>query len=922
MKKSKYILVSILAAGFAASLVACNPSEEGDTSNSEVPASSSLPATGATAVGDYVSVSNEEKTKILGALEKYAVDNAITGLPLFEDGGYNVYNERVVRGVDNYIVGYGFGTLREGSLSGTLTGEFGKIKPEYYHSGWSDDPKTTNYYNAQGTDVADISEMVTMSYFGTKASSSGKAYDWIGTLSKTDRPYIVNSDGTASEVSDANLTGTKWRIYVRTGEDGGLRYRTASTNEARKAYDGTYIQLEDYLTPFKILLTQKNALYRGGELANQTGKYGIKGAASYYNATKTLNFDSEEAEELWENVGIKSGTDSKMGDYLEFEFLAPTTRFYAMYALSSSLYSPIPASFWKLVTNNSENPSNWGSSTSDKSLSPLDNTLCLGPYYIESWEQDKALVFARDENYHEYDNWYAASGKTERTDIYKIPGVYWLCLDYSNNSNVGIENWEAGNLDASGVPLSYVRKYKNDPRAIKVPGSSVFKLNVNSCTQEEWEEKFGENGSVSHTARSDYYTVKPWMSNDSFVKGMFYAIDRDTFATARGSVSTINYFSSAYMSDPENGVSYNTTTPHAEAIDDFWGDSAETGGFSLSLSQAQFDNAIDELIAEGSVTANQTLTIDIWWMSQAQITSYGVDIGKYIEDAFNGSSKATVNGLTLQVNNKAVATAMDVYYKKLMVGQFDLGFGSISGNVLDPLNFMEVLKSNNSSGFCLNWGPDTSKVGIEYEGKLWSFDALWAAADHGVCTYQGSEVPAISLVDQTSTITEGNDLSIEITYATGLDYLKDKAKTDAEAQAIIDSGLYSTTFAGITFYDDVYGMLNFSFVPDGEGGVKVSGRDKLCGYTASEAFKSYELDETSGTFKIVVSGEAIEVWRATLSSAYAEYDYHLDRFVFYFYCSQTIGSLETSVTFPSVAWDITSWSEGKTSGGDSSSLAS
>jgi hypothetical protein len=69
----------------------------------------------------------------------------------------------------------------------------------------------------------------------------------------------------------------------------------------------------------------------------------------------------------------------------------------------------------------------------------------------------------------------------------------------------------------------------------------------------------------------------------------------------------------------------------------------------------------------------------------------------------------------------------------MMVGQFDIGFGSISGNALNPLNFFEVLRSDNSSGFTLNWGCDTSVVdpSLKYDGRSWSFNSLWQAADQG-----------------------------------------------------------------------------------------------------------------------------------------------------------------------------------------------
>ena len=103
-----------------------------------------------------------------------------------------------------------------------------------------------------------------------------------------------------------------------------------------------------------------------------------------------------------------------------------------------------------------------------------------------------------------------------------------------------------------------------------------------------------------------------------------------------------------------------------------------------------------------------------------------------LEEVFN--DEAVCGGkVKLEVENVAVAVWSDVYYKKMMVGQFDIGFGGISGNTLNPLNFMEVLKSDNSSGFTLNWGPNTNNPAtlIEHNGKQYTYDALWQAADTG-----------------------------------------------------------------------------------------------------------------------------------------------------------------------------------------------
>lgn len=85
----------------------------------------------------------------------------------------------------------------------------------------------------------------------------------------------------------------------------------------------------------------------------------------------------------------------------------------------------------------------------------------------------------------------------------------------------------------------------------------------------------------------------------------------------------------------------------------------------------------------------------------------------------------------------------------MMIGQFDIGFGSVSGNSLNPLNFLEVLKSDNSSGFTLNWGADTNVVSEElyYDGCYWSFDSLWQAADTGAYLVDGKVAPLFTLND-------------------------------------------------------------------------------------------------------------------------------------------------------------------------------
>ena len=96
---------------------------------------------------------------------------------------------------------------------------------------------------------------------------------------------------------------------------------------------------------------------------------------------------------------------------------------------------------------------------------------------------------------------------------------------------------------------------------------------------------------------------------------------------------------------------------------------------------------------------------------------------------------------------------------------------------------MEVLKSDNSSGFTLNWGADTSKLDLEYEGELWSYNTLWAAVDHGVVTYKGQEVAPATLSNCSATYSAAEGLKVSYEFADGKEAMK--ALTDDEDAQII-----------------------------------------------------------------------------------------------------------------------------------------
>lgn len=701
----------------------------------------------ANGIFSYSGLSQDEKTDILGVLEAYAVRNGITGITLFENGSYAMYNERVTLGTEVYIVGYGFGLLAEGSINADLEYETNEAWKRYLHTWNVADPGTANYLNDQGSEVGDFYGYFGASFFTTFMNETKDGYDWVVELAK-EKPQPV-------EGLDANGQAKKYRFEVRIGDE--LQYNTNSQIPSRAAFNGRNVELEDYITPFKLLLTQSNHLYRGSELAN-TSSGAIKGAKKYYNDTaegaENGNFDE---------VGVKAYMEGEKA-YFEVEFTTAYTPYYAMYYIASSLYMPVPQDFIDLVTLE-----NYLGYNADKTETPVDNSLSLGAYTLEQWDADQQVVYKKNPYYVYADSKYAIQG----IHINILPGA-------AEDVNLGIKEFLAGHTDSTGIPQDYLDQYKSDPRTRQTKGDSNFKLNVNATSAKVWEQLFGTHGSVVQTPEEDYWDVEPALSNSHFVRALSYSIDRLSYSSARGSVPSVSYLASNYMSDGENGISYSGTAQHAKAIERLVEDT-DGYGYNLSLARDLFKVALMELEAQGAykgATAEKpiTITLEIAWQRPNNEEYYHKEIAQFLEEAFNHES---VSGgrYKLEVNFWVGNNWSDVYYGKMMVGQFDLGFGSISGNSLDPLGFISVLSSDQSisGNFTLNWGTDTNDPNADilvYNGLRWSYDALYLAGNGTCLAVKGASQPAFAYetswraleggaVEITIDILESEDCSID-----------------------------------------------------------------------------------------------------------------------------------------------------------------
>lgn len=588
---------------------------------------------------------------------------------------------------------------------------------DYYQSSQSEDLGSINYWDSKESTIGSLISYVHNGFWGTRMNDTADGYEWYNVIAN-EKPRLLNPilDGEGNPIE----LGTQYEFEVKVGAE--LKYNTESKAPQFAAFKGREVAPEDYLTTWKHMYNQANGIERGSESLEGAGS--VKGIAEYYDATEH-ELSPEELAAAWDKVAYDIvERDGKW--YIQVEFNVPCNPFYAMYYLASSLYTPIPEEFIELVGGLKY----YGTFSEDNQYSPVDTSLSTGYYVAQTWQLGKEIVFVKNT-------------MIDTGDRYNFPGVHITTIAAALTDREAIfKEFLAGHLDAASIPSTRLEEYQNHELATVVPDSSTFKLNVNSCTQEEWNALFGTNGSITTTAEENYWVCEPLMSNDNFLRGLSYSINRKEYAETIGATPTANYFGSDYLSDPENGVTYNSTEAHKNATENSLANT-DGYGYNLSLAQSFFKTACEELIAAGTYKEGDTIEIEIAWQTQSQADEEGVLLAKYIEDAFNSCG----GGLTVKCVHWVATTWSDVYYKKMMVGQFDLGFGSVSGNSLNPLNFLEVLRSDNTSGFTLNWGVDTGKVSdqIFFEGQNWSFNALWEAADRGAYVKDGEL--AGSLVD-------------------------------------------------------------------------------------------------------------------------------------------------------------------------------
>jgi len=729
---------------------------------------------------DYSSLNGDERTKMAAQIEKYMYNNGLAPITAMEYSGYCLYSDRISTPFldqNLYVPGFGYGILTYGTITKAMEAEATEKWQMYYHDQLdvSYDEGNFNYLNSNSNSVYQFYSYISSGYFSTYVNEDNTSSEYQKGLSRLDAPVAIDPD--------ENGASNKWKVYLRVGGDAdndngvtkGLTYRTASSKFS--SYDGRNIALEDYLTPFKLMATQSIGWYRGTEQAGEdTVNRQIKGFAEYYqNSGEATELPSDE--EFCKEVGVSI---DKEENSLTIEFNDKITPDYIEYQMDGLWANPICEDFVKELGNGDVIAGAKAMGTNSGSLTPLDTMLCVGPYYTEYYESKKTVCYKKNET------WPLTKDNYNR-DLYRIEGIHInLNSALASNSNTYIELFEAGSTDYSNIPSEYWDKYVNSPLRKKVDGDSLNQLFLNT-----WDEAF--HASRFDNEYSNSWEVKPILSNNNFFKALSIGIDRQTMAD-------YFHYSPAYeIQEPINKATpksevYNSTSEHKKAVSEAFNGIFDDDDYTSSWkddSADYFELAIQEELDAGHytlgtgsnptevtialVSVDKSQAVNVWkrvsyvfesWKEafELAVKSHTDENGNHNWVDENGNPLIVFNPTTEEVAYDSSLQA-NVIDRGVQAGKYD---GEtvyyISGNAYDVLNNMEKYKSDNSNGFTLNYGLDTSlpSKDIYYDGKYWSFDTLWNASNGG--TFVTSEGRSQSETTLASAELDPTSKTISFTY--------------------------------------------------------------------------------------------------------------------------------------------------------------
>lgn len=616
----------------------------------------------------------EKAEQAAGALERYLLENHLAGYNLYGQADYRLYSGvKVPLSEDGRT--FGVTVPMDGDvLDPARDEEYGS----YYHVG----KRVYASPYALSLFPSSLAPTEISNCYGNCVFPIANA--------KHDGEILLDASGEELELLTVSPNEIGRSKVFRLRLPAGAKYHASI--DVDSSFDGREVQAVDYLTFFECALAG-NSPYRSFGLSLM-----IEGAKEY--AEETSEGPNEAA--FARHVGLSLVTENGK-QYLEFHLDREVSKPDFLYALREESLFPIPKEYLALLGDNDigEGFREFGHADADGTV----RCLLSSPYVpILAQEDEQRVVLRRNPNFPK--------------EHYRPDGIV---LSYSDDREAILNDFLAGKLHECPLDQGQIAAYRDDPRLILPASIGSVSLNVNSCTAQEWESLFGENGTIVQTPKDQYWNVKPIMSNGAFLDGVSFSIDRVGFANSLNGVPSYEPYAPASIYPYPNEGDYALRSAHKEAIAPFV-EGTDGYGYSLEKAKSRFLKASQELIQNGSYHKGDTVQIEVAWMYEEEIERMHEPLANMIEEAFNTSE----NPLRIELVPWVGKSWAEVYLQKGLIGQFDFCFGKLSGSTWKSANPFYLARSDNRSGFTLSWGQDTGSIEnyIEFDGKRWSFNAL------------------------------------------------------------------------------------------------------------------------------------------------------------------------------------------------------
>ena len=350
-------------------------------------------------------------------------------------------------------------------------------------------------------------------------------------------------------------------------------------------------------------------------------------------------------------------------------------------------------------------------------------TMAYGPYKIESFEDDKQIVFVQNENwygYEENDNGYLYSVTSFEVDGEELQQYQTtkIIIDVMQQ-DVAYQKFLKGELTDYTPTAAELLQYAVSERLYRVDETYTMRWFFN--TNLDVLKALDAGSKNSNTVV---------LSNYNFRKAMSLAIDRSDFVTvtegwkpAYALMNSLYYYNiyedptSSYRNSDEAkqaicnlyGVEYGSDKIY-KTLDEAY---ASINGYNLSEAKTLMKQACDELVAANLYTRGEKIKIQIGWAKGALTDADNAQLAKlnqYLNAALEGSGFGEIEFVA--IGN------LPARYDSVIAGDYAIGWGAWGGAAFYPFGmfqcYMDPDYTKIHEAGC--WDPETETLALTFKG--------------------------------------------------------------------------------------------------------------------------------------------------------------------------------------------------------------